>query len=95
MHRIVLLHPTPTDSEIAILQISNQEHDDLHRDALGFVNKNKVFCKDVSSVDLQHTPGTTSAPRAKSGAKQTAASGWIVTLNHDPSCHSSGSCLQV
>jgi hypothetical protein len=95
MHRIALLHPTPTDSEIAILQVSNQEHDDLHKDALGFVNRNKVFCKDVRSVDLQHTPGTASVARAKSGAKQSANSGWIVTLRHDPSCPVDGSCLQV
>lgn len=95
MHRIALLLPTPTGSEIAILKVSNQEHDDLHKDALGFVNKNKVFCKDVASVDLQHAPETMSAARAKSGTKQTANSAWIITLSHDPRCPVYASCLRV
>lgn len=69
-------------TEVAILQLSNQEHDDLHKDALGWVNRNKVFYKDVTSVNLPPHP-------------QRTDSAWVVSLAHELHCAVSGSCATV
>ncbi len=52
MNRIGYLHSKPSDPEIATLEISEKDHDELHKDALAWVNKHKVFPKDVSSVKV-------------------------------------------
>lgn len=94
MHLIALVKATPTDPEIAILRISNQEHDDLHKDPLGFVNRNRVFGKDISRVDMQpHPSEETGARRPKASAKAEAASTWLVVIPHLPKCTAVASCI--
>jgi len=86
MQTIAFLHPTAKDPEIAILRVTIQEHDQLHKNPLDWVNKNKVFPKPVSSVEL--------LPHASTGPNPTGT-GWIVTFTHYPHCAVIGSCVQV
>ena len=54
MNRIGYLHSKPTDPEIVTLELSQKEHDELHatKDHTDWVNKHKVFAKDVSKATL-------------------------------------------
>jgi len=69
--------------EIAILQMSNKEHDELHADPKNWVNDHKVFPKPVRSVDVPDHPSKPSA------------SAWVVTIVHFPHCAAMGSCDPV
>lgn len=93
MHCIALLQSTPDDPDVAVVLVSDQEHDELHKDAKGFINRNKVFRKDVTAVEaLLHAPD---AATAKAGTKKPAQRKWMLTLVHLPSCVVRGSCYQV
>jgi hypothetical protein len=85
MHRIAFLHSTPKAPEIAILQISSEEHEELHEDALAFVNKNKVFSKNVASVQiLPHAwPATTTGTT------------WQLVIIHQLSCTAAVACAPL
>ena len=96
MHLIALVKAMPTDPEIAILRISNQEHDDLHKDPLGFVNRNHVFGRDISRVDMQpHPSEKMGATQLKASAKTEAAPNWLVVIPHLPKCTASATCITV
>jgi hypothetical protein len=86
MQTIAFLHPTANDPEIAILRLSNQEHDDLHKGPKDWVNQNKVFPKSVNSVEM--LPHASIGPKGK-------GTGWIVAFYHYPQCAVIGSCVQV
>src|SRR4051794_36085076 len=92
---VSFLHPTPTDPEIVVLRLSDEEHDEFHKDPLGFVNKHKIFGKDVSRVDVpRHTWETSSASQTKALAlKKEDSPGWLVVLVHQLSCTATGACF--
>jgi hypothetical protein len=52
MHCIAFVQSTPTSPEIAILQLDNNEHSALHKNALQFVNEKQIFRKSVKSVEI-------------------------------------------
>ena len=52
MHYLAHVQAKPKDPEVAILQLSSKEHDALHHDALGFINANHVFSKQVREVQV-------------------------------------------
>ena len=52
MNRIGYLHSKPNDPEIVTLEISEKDHDQLHKDAKTWVNKHKVFAKQVKSATV-------------------------------------------
>ena len=85
MDRIAVMHPRAP--EIAIVQISEEEHGELHKNPLDWVNKHKVFPKAVKSVYmLPHESGP--ARKAGPGAESTL----IVTFVHFPKCAAVGAC---
>jgi len=70
--------------ETAIVQIPNDEHDKLHKDARGWVNANKVFPQDVKSVDM--------LPHDFDPARAKGATTWVVMFAHFPHCAVVGAC---
>ena len=94
---VAFLHPTPEEPEIAIVRLSKEEHDALHKDPLGFVNKHKIFGKDVSSVDLPAQPDD----MASRVASKTLAyhkndedpDTFMVVFVHQLSCTAKGACF--
>ena len=86
MDRVALVRPTLADIEIAIVQLDNKEHDALHAGPKDWVNKNKVFPKPVSSVEMLPHPSTGPNP---------TATGWIVVAMHYPHCAVISACVQV
>jgi hypothetical protein len=80
MHCIALVQATPTDPEIAILQMDSKEHRAFHENALAFVNGNEVFKKHVASVEI--------APHSK---VQTG----VALVVHLPGCACVAYCGQV
>jgi len=87
MHRIALVCSKPGDPEVAILQLSNEEHDELHHDPTNFVNKNRIFCKDVSRVDVvEHSIGK---------KRKDASAGWLILSTHYPSCVCPTVCMEL
>jgi len=77
MHCIALAQATQESPEVAILQMDSKEHAALHENPLAFVNENKVFKKQVKSVEM--------APRAKT---QTG----LVIVAHLPGCYCVAYC---
>jgi len=87
MHRIALVCSKPNDPETAILQLSEEEHDQLHKDALSYVNDHNIFCMKVRSVDMP------AHPNKKPVGKKGASPGWLVHIVHYPSCMCVGACM--
>ncbi len=83
MDCIALLHPTPTDPEVAVVKISNEEHKAFHDNPLKFVNDHKVFGKDVKSVKPAPCPG------------DEKASSWLLLCGHRLDCTSYSLCVRV
>lgn len=74
------------DSEIAIVQLSNDEHNALHKNAKEFVNTNNVFVPPaVNSVKVE--------PHAQPQAKVAASATWTATIRHWPGCNCSAACV--
>jgi hypothetical protein len=69
------------DCEIALMSLSGADHDSLHADPRGFVNGNRVFCKDVNSVVLPKHP--------KSDQKNVT---YTVTIRHWPDSTAVATC---
>lgn len=82
------------EPEIAVLQLSNEEHTALHTDALGFVNSNQVFGKQVNKVDIEpHAPKKSSTAKPQAGAKAAVSTTWTTTILHWPGCTCKGACV--
>jgi len=75
MHLISYLQSSPKDPEIVTLQISTKELLELQKDALVWINKHKIFRKDISEAKVLHTW------EPKKG--QTA---WTTVIVHQLSC---------
>ena len=81
------------EPEIAVLQLSDEEHTALHTNALGFVNNNQVFGKPVNTVDIEPHPKKSSTAKPKAGAKAAVSSTWTTTILHWPNCTCRGACV--
>jgi hypothetical protein len=57
MHCVAVVQSSPREPEIAILKLDSRELKALHKNPLGFVNDNHVFCKSVKRAEI--------APRCK------------------------------
>ena len=71
MDFIALVQATPKDPEVAILRLDEEERENLHKNALAFVNDNHVFRKSVRTVEI--------APSAKTEYA-------LVIIVHLPGC---------
>ena len=77
-----------TDPEIAVLQLSEEEHKALHAAPKDFVNHNHVFDKDVNTMMLpSHVMQAATA--------ETATVAWLVLVRHRPDSSAAGSCVPV
>ncbi len=83
MDCIALLHPTPTDPEIAVVKISNKEHKAFHDNWPEFVKQLKVFGIDVSTLEPAPCAGDTSA------------NAWLMLLAHRLDCTWQSLCVRV
>ena len=54
MHVISYLQATPTDPEIVTVQVSVKELEELRKDPQMWINKHKIFKKDVSAAKIFH-----------------------------------------
>lgn len=87
MQRLDLIKPTPTNPEIAVLQVAADEHQILHDPEKGkkFVNDNHVFTKDITGLTM--TPHAT--------PPSTQAADWLIVMAHMPACSAQASCLSL
>jgi len=85
MHRIAYLQSTLGAPEIVTLELSDQEHDDLHKDPLVWINNSKIFSKDVSSAKILSHVG----PEKKGKAT------WYVLIPHHPACAAAVICIPI
>jgi hypothetical protein len=85
MKKIALLQLA--GSEIAILELSNEEHSALHKTHEKFVNDNHVFDAHVRKVRFE------SDVQAETPATATATTTWTSTIRHWPTCNCSGACV--
>ncbi len=92
MHRIALVHSAPTDPEIAVVQISKEDHDKLITDATKFFQSNSVFSKPVKEAKVQHPsePATMVAEGASA-----VGSTCMLVLVHMPACNVIGYCIPL
>ncbi len=89
MKRIVLLQLD--DSELAVLALSNNEHNVLHRDPEKFVNQNHVFGAEVTVKTVKFESDAPSPAPASTATA--AAATWTSTIRHWPGCNCSAACV--
>ena len=82
MHRLTLVQSSPEEAEVAVLRLSNEEHEQLHAQHEGFINHHQVFCKNVRSVTMQHE----SHPSIVHAT-------WISVIVHYPHCMCVATCI--
>jgi predicted phosphohydrolase len=83
-----LVKPTTRTPEIAVLQVSSEEHAILHKPVEGkkLVNDKHVFKKEIRELKM--------APHAATEAIPEKAN-WMIMLVHMPQCTACGTCLAV
>ncbi len=83
-----------TDPEIAILQLSDEEHAALHNDPKDFVNGHHIFDKDVNSMSVaSHASNVRSRAQLKAVAEADTSATWLVLVRHRPDSSAVGACV--
>jgi hypothetical protein len=89
MKRIALLQLD--DSEVAVVALSNNEHNALHRDREKFVNQNHIFGAEVIVRTVKFESDVPSAAPAPTATVATAT--WTSTIRHWPGCNCTAACV--
>lgn len=83
-----------TDPEIAILQLSEEEHAALHAKPKEFVNGHHVFDKEVNSMTVPpHGPNAPSPAPSQATVAVAAGVTWLVLVRHRPDSTAVGACV--
>ncbi len=95
MRRICHVQETPGDVEAVVLNLTTEEHDDLHRRHEKFVNDNKVFTTQVKSIVLRPEPHPKPASPTPVPASAPSMETWMVLVVHRPACTCVGTCTPL
>lgn len=82
MRIIARVTPSPGDPEIVIAEVTKEDHPRLLKNAKEFINKNRVFSKDVNEAHVAH-------PTDKEPTTDT----FVFVGAHNPSCNAYGLCI--
>ncbi len=97
MRRVGHVQEKPGDVEVVVLKLTTEEHEEIHRDALEYVNLHKehFFGKKVQSVvlspDSHPKLDSTVSPLASAPSTET----WMVLVAHRPACTCVGTCTPL
>jgi hypothetical protein len=97
MKRLALVETAQDDIEIAVLKLSNEEHQKLHANALDTVNDNHVFAKKLRKMEVStcsHAGSETTA-RLKRAAPAEEPAAWACLIVHYPSCCGKATCTSL
>jgi hypothetical protein len=90
MRYIAYVKGSPTEPEVAILQLDGTDHEKLHKDPLGFLMEHHIFREPVREArQLLHFPDEKPAIKKNSGPA------WLTMLIHRRDCTLVGACTSL